>query len=568
MSERVDYYTQRGSSAQTPNNWNPYQPLLMAVVLLVGIFLGSSLGKGDLFEFAPSDTQSNPSKLVEVIERIENHYVDSVQKRELIDNAINSILEDLDPHSFYISPEEFASMNEQMQGGFEGIGVEFMIEDDTLIVVNPLTGGPSERAGILPGDRIVLVNDSAISGTDISNAVVMKRLKGPSGSTVKLEIDRPGEVERYTFEIVRERIPIHSVVAQFMENEEIGYIKITQFAANTYEEFIGAVNDLKEQGMKKLVIDLRSNGGGYLDAATNIVEEFLDKGELIVYTEGRSQGRMSTYSKRKGRLRDVEVAVLMNQSSASASEVVAGALQDHDRSITVGRRSFGKGLVQHQYQMGDASALRITVARYYTPSGRCIQKPYGDGIDYEDDYHQRLESGELMHADSIQVTDSLQYTTPGGRLVYGGGGIIPDVFVALDTTGSSTYLGELSYAGVLRSFTLQYVNEHRADWSSTFPNMEAFDRGFTITPRIEAALDELATARDITPAPLTTDARQELHLRLKALMAKHLFEENAYYYVLRNRDRDYMKAVDVLHDYTTYFNESLARNQQSSHPVN
>ena len=434
MSERVDYYEKkmnmRPDREQEPRRKpNAFQPLLIGLVLIVGIFLGTQLGKdAQLFDFQPN-SGGDADKLLQVLERIEDNYVDSVDGDDLVERAIETLLEDLDPHSFYISPEDFSRMSEQMQGGFEGIGVEFMIEDDTLVVVNAIDGGPSQRAGIIAGDRIVLVDDSTITGADITSEDVMTRLKGRSGSRVKIGVQRPGEAELLSFDIERDRIPIYSVVAQYQDGD-VGYVKINQFARTTYEEFRLAVDNLREGGTQKLVLDLRGNGGGYLDAATNIVEEFLDKNELIVFTEGRTQGKRNTYSSKRGKYRDMEVTVLMNQSSASASEVVAGALQDHDRSITIGRRSFGKGLVQHQYEMRDNSALRITVARYYTPSGRCIQKPYGDGIDYEDDYHQRLESGELMSADSIEFADSLRFETPGGRIVYGGGGITPDIFIS------------------------------------------------------------------------------------------------------------------------------------------
>ncbi len=565
MSERVDYYEKkmnmRPDREQEPRRKpNAFQPLLIGLVLIVGIFLGTQLGKdAQLFDFQPN-SGGDADKLLQVLERIEDNYVDSVDGDDLVERAIETLLDDLDPHSFYISPEEFSRMSEQMQGGFDGIGVEFMIEDDTLVVVNAIDGGPSQRAGIIAGDRIVLVDDSTITGADITSEDVMTRLKGRSGSKVKIGVQRPGEAELLSFDIERDRIPIYSVVAQYQDGD-VGYVKINQFARTTYEEFRLAVDNLREGGTQKLVIDLRGNGGGYLDAATNIVEEFLDKNELIVFTEGRTQGKRNTYSSKRGKYRDMEVTVLMNQSSASASEVVAGALQDHDRSITIGRRSFGKGLVQHQYEMRDNSALRITVARYYTPSGRCIQKPYGDGIDYEDDYHQRLESGELMSADSIEFADSLRFETPGGRIVYGGGGITPDIFIPLDTT-RSPLAAELSYLGAYRSVTLDYYVRNRQAMQQAYPDLISFDTRFDADDALLTALLDFGSEQDPELGKPSSTDRAEMAARAKAYLAKHLFDESAYYYVLRHRDDDYQKALEVLRDYSSFFQASLAANRE------
>ena len=565
MSERVDYYEKKmnmrpGREQEPRRKPGAFQPLLIGLVLIVGIFLGTQLGKdAQLFDFQPN-SGGDADKLLQVLERIEDNYVDSVNGDDLVERAIETLLEDLDPHSFYISPEDFSRMSEQMQGGFDGIGVEFMIEDDTLVVVNAIDGGPSQRAGIIAGDRIVLVDDSTITGADITSEDVMTRLKGRSGSRVKIGVQRPGEAELLSFDIERDRIPIYSVVAQYQDGD-VGYVKINQFARTTYEEFRLAVDNLREGGTQKLVLDLRGNGGGYLDAATNIVEEFLDKNELIVFTEGRTQGKRNTYSSKRGKYRDMEVTVLMNQSSASASEVVAGALQDHDRSITIGRRSFGKGLVQHQYEMRDNSALRITVARYYTPSGRCIQKPYGDGIDYEDDYHQRLESGELMSADSIEFSDSLRFETPGGRIVYGGGGITPDIFIPLDTTRSPLAV-ELSYLGAYRSVTLDYYVRNRQAMQQEYPDVISFDTRFDADDALMTALLDFGREQDPELGEPSATDRAEMTARAKAYLAKHLFDESAYYYVLRHRDDDYQKALEVLRDYSTFFQASLAANRE------
>lgn len=565
MSERVDYYEKKMNmrpdrEQEHRRKSNAFQPLLIGLVLIVGIFLGTQLGKdAQLFDFQPN-SGGDADKLLQVLERIEDNYVDSVDGDDLVERAIETLLDDLDPHSYYISPEDFSRMSEQMQGGFDGIGVEFMIEDDTLVVVNAIDGGPSQRAGIIAGDRIVLVDDSTITGADITSEDVMTRLKGRSGSSVKIGVQRPGKADLLSFDIERDRIPIYSVVAQYQDGD-VGYVKINQFARTTYEEFRLAVDNLREGGTQKLVLDLRGNGGGYLDAATNIVEEFLDKNELIVFTEGRTQGKRNTYSSKRGKYREMEVTVLMNQSSASASEVVAGALQDHDRSITIGRRSFGKGLVQHQYEMRDNSALRITVARYYTPSGRCIQKPYGDGIDYEDDYHQRLESGELMSADSIEFADSLRFETPGGRIVYGGGGITPDIFIPLDTTRSPLAV-ELSYLGAYRSVSLDYYVRNRQAMQQEYPDLISFDTRFDADDALLTALLDFGREQDPELGEPSATDRAEMTARAKAYLAKHLFDESAYYYVLRHRDDDYQKALEVLRDYSTFFQASLAANRE------
>ncbi|MEO0405071.1 MAG: S41 family peptidase, partial [Bacteroidota bacterium] len=435
--------------------------------------------------------------LVSIINKIDQMYVDSVKKKELIDDAIRSILQNLDPHSYYISAEEIEASTEPLQGNFEGIGVEFMIQKDTLLVVHPIEGGPSEELGILAGDRILEVDGESIAGIGLTNEKVMKLLKGKKGSTVNLKVKRRSSPTPIDFEIIRDKIPIFSVVADMNVAPEIGYVKITRFAKNTDEEFIEAVDQLRADGAKKLIIDLRGNGGGYLHTCIPIVEEFLEKGKLIVYTEGLNEPRADYNSRKNGKYRDMDIVVLVNQGSASASEILAGALQDHDRSITVGRRSFGKGLVQNQVPLPDKSALRLTVARYYTPTGRSIQKPYGEGIDYDNDYYNRYDHGELMSADSISFSDSLKFTTPAGRVVYGGGGIMPEFFVPLDTTSGSAYLNELLYNGIFRSYGYEYAEENES-MKSEYETVEAFINANPLTNLDMEKFYDSATAEGVT----------------------------------------------------------------------
>jgi carboxyl-terminal processing protease len=546
MTERIDKIT---GEAQKGNN--PWQPLLYVLVLIFGVYLGTSFSGDTVFTHSGSSSE-NPNKLVNVINKIDEMYVDSVEKKMLVEKAINSVLEELDPHSYYISAEELEAVQEPLEGNFEGIGVEFMIQKDTLMVVSPIEGGPSEKAGIQPGDRIISVDEEQIAGVGLTNTEVMKLLKGEKGTIVRLGIKRRGTEGLKIYSIERDRIPIFSVVASLMVNDEVGYVKLTRFAKNSYEEFMVAMENLKRKGAKKLIFDLRGNGGGYLNSAIPMVEEFLDEEKLIVYTEGKSQPRQDYFSRRKGRYSDMPLVVLINQGSASASEILAGALQDQDRSITVGRRSFGKGLVQEEISLADNSALRLTVARYYTPTGRSIQKPYGKGVDYDNDYNERFESGELLSLDSIRVVDTLKYITPGGRIVYGGGGIMPDVFVPIDTVGASYYLSDLSYNGVLRQFGFDYTDSHREEFTA-FKNVEEFIAGFTMT---DALLEQLFTLAENEGVQRDErgmkESKEVIKVRLLAHMAKNLFDDQAYYRVILEDDNVFEKALNVATNFNSY----------------
>ncbi len=520
------------------------QPLFFAGTLIVGMFIGTNLGDRNLLQ-VKTGTEENPNKLVSLIDYIEDHYVDSVDKKKLIDDAIGSILKNLDPHSYYMDPEDLAQAQEQLEGKFEGIGVEFMIYKDSLVVVKTVPGGPSEKAGLKAGDRIVEVEGKAISGKELDSDKAQKLLKGKGGSEVVVAVARRGNEKSLPFTITRGSIPIESVSASFMVNDTTGYVKVERFAQTTYDEFYEATKTLENKGCKKLVLDLRGNGGGLLDQATQMIEEFLPKDKTIVYTEGRHSAKEVIKSSKRGEFINMEVVVLIDQGSASASEIVAGALQDWDRSTTVGRRSFGKGLVQHEVELPDRSALRLTVARYYTPTGRCIQKPYGDSIDYAGDFHNRLVNGELTVADSTHYPDSLKFVTPGGRVVYGGGGITPDVFVPLDSTYLNAILGELTYAGIIRQYSFNYIDVKRKDFEK-YKDGKEFLKKFQVSDAMVTELLGMAKAEGIA----VTSANQkklsaELKNRVKAQFARHLYDDNTMYQVLLESDKDFKKAMEV-----------------------
>ncbi|MFZ4784166.1 MAG: S41 family peptidase [Flavobacteriales bacterium] len=547
-NERLEKYETPSTPKAKPS---ALQPLFFAGTLIVGMFIGTNLGDQNLLK-VKTGTEQNPNKLVSLIDYIEDHYVDSVDKKKLIDDAIGSILKNLDPHSSYMAPDVLAESKEQLEGKFEGIGVEFMIHHDSLVVVKTVPGGPSEEAGLRSGDRIVQVEGQDISGKELTNDKAQKLLKGKGGSEVKVAVWRRGEKESMPFTIVRGSIPIESVSASFMVDDTTGYIKVERFAQTTYEEFYEATKALEQQGCKKLLLDLRGNGGGLLDQATAMVEEFLPPDRLIVYTEGRHSSKEVIKSSKRGEFVDMDVVVMIDQSSASASEIVAGALQDWDRSVTVGRRSFGKGLVQHEVELPDKSALRLTVARYYTPTGRCIQKPYGDSVNYNDDFHQRLVNGELTVADSTHFSDSLKYKTPGGRTVYGGGGIMPDVFVPLDSTYLNGILGELSYSGIIRQYSFEYVDLRRKEFAK-FKNSEEFVNKFVVSDAMLSELFALAKKEGIE----VNSANQrklnlELKNRVKAQIARNLFDDNAMYQVLLTNDKDFKQAMSVAGQYRKF----------------
>ncbi len=458
-------------------------PLIGAALLVAGIIIGNIIAV--LSRPASAGLQSQMmmpgNKLTELVNLIDVAYVDTVDTDSIVEDLMPDVIEQLDPHSSYIPAKDLQAVNEELDGSFSGIGVQFNIQNDTIYVVDVISGGPSERAGMLAGDRIVEVNDTAFVGKDVNIEKVFRKLRGKKGTTVKLGVVRRTSPEMLSFTITRDDVPVNSVDVAYMVTPDIGYVSINKFAATTYEEFRTAVATVMRQGATKLIVDLRGNSGGYLDAAVNMLNEFLSRNDLIVYLQGKSQPYSESRANGVGAFQDMELAVLIDEFSGSASEIFAGAIQDNDRGLIIGRRSFGKGLVQRQFPLGDGSEVRLTVARYYTPSGRCIQKPYtlGGSTDYMEDIERRFLHGEFYSADSIHFPDSLKYKTVGGRIVYGGGGIMPDVFVPRDTTGFSTYYYAMLNKGIPYRFALNYTDANREqlkeyrDWKSLDAYLES-----------------------------------------------------------------------------------------------
>lgn len=530
---------------------SPVQPLLFALTLIAGMFIGTNLGDKNLLQVKPS-VEQNANKLVSLIDFIEDNYVDSIDKQQLIEDAIASVLKNLDPHSYYMGSEEVALEKERMKGEFSGVGIEFLIMRDSLMVVKTIKDGPSEKAGLLSGDRIVQVNGVSISGKELNGDKAQKLLKGKQGSEVKVGVVRPGGVGVQEFTIERGSIPIESVTASFMVNDSVGYVRLDRFAEKTYDEFLSATQQLESAGCTSLIIDVRGNGGGLLNQAAEIVEEFLTEGKTIVRTRGIHTGEDEIRSGKDGKYRKLDVVVMIDQNSASASEILAGALQDWDRAVTVGRRSFGKGLVQHEMELADNSALRLTVARYYTPTGRCIQKPYGDSINYEDDFQKRLEAGELTNADSIHFPDSLLFRTPAGRLVYGGGGITPDVFVPMDSVYFSGLLSEIAYSGVIRNYCFNYLDDHRKEMAK-YKSADDFINKFNVSESMVNGLIALAEKDDIKiNRAVIKRIMPQLKTRIKGQLARSLFDDTAMIRVTLENDPDFKKALQVAIDYKQY----------------
>ena len=484
-------------------------------------------------------------------------YVDSVDENKMVESAIVEMLAQLDPHSTYNNPEEVKAMNEPLQGNFDGIGIQFQMIEDTLLVIQPVSGGPSEKVGILAGDRITQVNDTAIAGVKMSTDEVMKRLRGPKGTRVNLTVVRRGVSDPLTFDVRRDKIPIFSLDAAYIIQPGTGYVRINRFAATTGEEFAQALKKLQAQGMKDLILDLQGNGGGYLNAAIDLANQFLGQKELIVYTEGRAERRRNFLAQGNGKLRQGRLVVLVDEYSASASEIVTGAIQDWDRGVVVGRRTFGKGLVQRPIDLPDGSMIRLTVARYYTPAGRCIQKPYDkakNGEDMLEQYHRdllnRFNHGELMHADSIHFPDSLKYRTKRlGRTVYGGGGIMPDFFVPIDTTLYTDWHRNLVAKGVVIRSTTGYIERHRAELKSKYKDFKAFDRKFKIDD--DFMQEVLALAEKEKVEFDEAQYRQSLPLvktQLKALIARDLWDMSEYFQVMNTADRTVQQALKVLNE--------------------
>lgn len=519
------------------NKKSHFSPIVFALILILGIYLGKSLNF-DNFQ----NNEFNKFNLV--LSQLEEAYVDSIDKDELIEKAVTNLLEELDPHSYYIKAKDLSAVNEPMEGSFDGIGVEFNLLDDTILVVAPISGGPSQSVGILSGDKIVSVNGDTIAGTGLENEDVFKLLRGKKGTKVNVGILRKGQEELLDFEITRDKIPIYSVDVSYMITDEMGYIKINRFAANTYEEFIEASKKLLKQGMNKLVLDLRNNPGGYLGAAINISNEFLKDDLLIVYTQNRLGEKDEYYSNKRGLLINTEVTVIIDEGSASASEIVAGALQDNDKGTIVGRRSFGKGLVQEQFEHPDGSAYRITTQRYYTPTGRCIQRPYakGDSDNYESDLINRLNNGELLSKDSIEFNDSLKFITPKGKVVYGGGGIMPDVFIPLDTSSYHSSISLANRKDLIRQFAFEYSNKHRSELENQ--ELKTFIQFFEINNDDLYKLSDYCSKSDvkIPVRDLTSYDKKIVSTQLKAYIARNIWNDDGFFPVIHKIDYTFQQA--------------------------
>lgn len=524
-----------------------YLPIILAVVLVAGMFIGrmtnpSGNGKsGQRLMMYPE-----AGKLQTILNLIDEQYVDSVNADELVENIIPDVLKKLDPHTVYIPPKDLEAANQELEGNFGGIGVQFSMQNDTVLVISVVSGGPSEKAGILPGDRIITVNDSVIAGVETPTNDVVNLLRGDIGTKVNVGIQRRNRDKLLDFEITRGNIPLYSVDVAYMVTDSIVYIKVNRFARNTYQELLSALAKLKANNCQSIIMDLRQNSGGYLDIAISMVNEFLDKGDMIVYTEGANSKRQDVYANGSGSCKDTEITVLIDEFSASASEIFAGAMQDNDRGLVVGRRSFGKGLVQQQFPVPNGGALRLTVARYYTPSGRCIQKPYENGVeDYYKDILHRYEHGEFFEKDSIDVNDSLVYKTVGGRTVYGGGGIMPDYFVPTDTSDRSEYYYSLREQGILYQFALEYSDNKRSELSK-YETVDELRKYLDQQP-IAKLLTNFASQKGIRFNRKEFEVSRELlNVEAKAYIARNIMDNEGFYPIISEEDEVLRKALELI----------------------
>lgn len=519
---------------------------LIAALLVMLMLQGSWMSAQNSSKSDPKETSQ---KIAAALFYIENFYVDSVKPPKLVESAIINMLKELDPHSAYLSKEEIDAANEPLEGSFEGIGVTFQLHKDTILIVSPVPGGPSDKLGIQAGDKIIKINGEEAFGSKVNNKFVMDRLRGKKGSTVKISILRSGRKDLIDYTIVRDKIPINSVDATFMLPGKTGYIKLNRFSKTSMEEFHASMSQLRAQGMENLILDLRSNSGGFLNTAVELSDEFLDAGKLIVYTEGLNSPRQDFLATQRGTFEKGKLIVLINEASASASEIVSGAVQDWDRGLVIGRRSFGKGLVQRPFQLPDGSVIRLTSARYHTPTGRSIQRPYEDGVEtYYKDLFERNRRGELVNADSIHFPDSLKYTTKVlKRTVFGGGGIMPDVFVPLDSTIFTDYYSNLIRKGVFNRFTLEYSNRERNKLKRQYPLLEMYIRGFELDEKLMG--DFLAMAADEKVEWNEQQfklSEQMIKYQVKALIARNIWDMNAYWQVMAEIDETLIQALDIL----------------------
>ena len=532
------------------NRYNSYLRLLFALVLITGIYMGVKIiktgrqgTKNRIFTL-----KQYHDKLSDVVQFIEQDYVDSVSSDELKEIAIKAMLKTLDPHSHYFSAEEIKAENERLAGNFEGIGIEFRVIDDTIVVMHVISGGPSEKIGLRSGDRIVGIEDELVAGVNISNTDVVKKLKGARRTKVKVSVFRSKVKKTIDFIIIRSIIPLYSVDVSYMVDDKIGYIKLSKFSATTPDEFDEAIVILKSKGMEKLIVDLRGNAGGYLNSAIDLADEFLKNGELIVYTEGINRPRQYAYATKKGRFEKEDVVFLIDEGSASASEIVAGAIQDNDRGMIIGRRSFGKGLVQEQLDLFDGSAIRLTVARYYTPTGRCIQKSYENGAeDYHEEYYRRFVNGEVEHPDSIKFADSLKYITSGGRVVYGGGGVMPDVYVPLRSGNEYVYYNKLINNGLVYLFAFQYTDRQRSELEKKYAVVDDYIEGFAIDEHLFWDFIRFAEDDGIERDKLgIKTSEKKIKILLKAFIGRNIHNDKAFYPIYNKSDSIFLKAYQLL----------------------
>lgn len=537
-----------GNGTNSPTQYSKYIPKMKKFLTIVACFATLTLQAQLQFNLG----KGSPLQKMQVAEMaIKNLYVDSVNENKLVEDAIKGMLEQLDPHSSYSSAKETKAMNESLQGSFEGIGVQFNIVKDTLLIIQTIVNGPSEKVGIMAGDRIVSVNDSAISGVKMSREDIVRRLRGPKGTLVKVGVVRPGIKDVLIFRIKRDKIPIETVDAYYLIRPGVAYIRIGSFGATTYEEFMQALMKLQVKGATDLILDLQDNGGGYLQAAVSIVNEFLQRNDLIVYTQGRNASRQEFRAHGNGGMLTGKVFVLINEYSASAAEIVTGAIQDQDRGIVVGRRSFGKGLVQRPIEFADGSMMRLTIAHYYTPSGRCIQKPYvkGDNANYEKDLDNRFKKGEFYSADSIHLNDSLKYQTlRRKRTVYGGGGIMPDYFVPLDSTQFTHYHRQLAAKSIIINANIQYVDKHRKELKKKYPTFADFNKKYQVP---QTLINEIVAEgeKQMIKAKNQTELNNtiaSIKTQLKALVARDLWHMSEYFQVMNESNHVVQKALVLL----------------------
>ncbi len=537
MSER-DNKTHKNSRYQIS------LPIILVVGIAAGMLIGATFGENPPVQ---NDLSRSVQKFREVLSQINEKYVDEVDTDQLTEDAITHILRELDPHSSYITAADRIEANEDLQGNFEGIGIEFNIFKDTIVVVTPLSGGPSEEAGLRAGDRIISIDGKNVAGIGFTNDDVRDHLKGPKDTEVMVGVKRPGKRDTISYDIKRDRIPQHSVDAHYMLDAEKGYIKISRFSATTYEEFREALAELEDRGMSKLIIDLQNNPGGYMDHAIRIADELLPDDDKIVYTKGKQRKfNEQANAERTGLFEEGPLIILVNEGSASASEILTGALQDNDRALIVGRRTFGKGLVQMPIDLSDGSELRLTISRYYTPSGRSIQKPYDDRDDYSRDLLTRYQNGEFFSADSIQFNDSLKFKTSSGRDVYGGGGIMPDYFVPLDTSHNSEYLNKLFGNNAIQEFTFRYVSDNK----DKLENMgyDQFFNDFTVTDNMLSRLMEVGESNGVKKKPEEVrNYKKQFQIHVKAQIARQIWDNNGFYPIY-NQDNDILQQAIKLID--------------------